>query len=132
MLVFDLSRKDTFKNIINWLEDLNKFGSQDMMTLLIGNKSDLKEIRQVEESEIKELISRFNLEYFEVSAKTGENIRVAFENLTKLMKIKNEELIEKNKNNKNEKSIQSIASISLDNTKDFDKKKQDKKTCCNN
>jgi len=49
--------------------------------IIIGNKSDLK--RQVERSEAEDLTSRLNCEYLETSAKTGENVELAFETIAK-------------------------------------------------
>lgn len=102
-----------------------------MVTLLLGNKSDLEESRQVEISEIDDLISRYNLHYIEVSAKTGDHIKLAFESLTKLIIEKNEELMATNKINKNDMSRFSLNSVSI-NKKVKNDNNKDKRTCCSN
>ena len=55
----------------------------DCGILLLGNKCDLKEQRCVSIDEINEIKSYLNLEYFDVSAKSGENLEVAFLTLVK-------------------------------------------------
>ena len=100
-----------------------------MVTLLLGNKSDLEESRQVEISEIDDLISRYNLHYIEVSAKTGDHIKLAFESLTKLIIEKNEELMATNKIN--DMSRFSLNSVSI-NKKVKNDNNKDKRTCCSN
>ena len=62
-----------------WIDDLIQYGSKDMVILLIGNKSDLKEIRKIDESEIKELTSKYKLQYIETSAKTGDCVKSSFD-----------------------------------------------------
>ena len=110
-----------------WIDDLIQYGSKDMVILLIGNKSDLKEIRKIDESEIKELTSKYKLQYIETSAKTGDYVKSSFESLSKLLIIKNEELILKNKNEKKNTS----ANISIELKKDHSgKKKKNSKACC--
>lgn len=56
--------------------------------MLLGNKTDLEEERQVKKEEIAELCKSRGIEYLEVSAKTGENVGRAFEKMAEmLMKI---------------------------------------------
>ena len=131
-MVFDLSRNETFKNIENWLEDLKNYGSRDMVTLLIGNKSDLIESRQVQLYEINDLILKYNLQYVEISAKSGSNVKSSFESLTRLIMIKSEEINRNNKNKKGDRSNVTTVnkSITLDRSSVMERKKNLKKSCC--
>lgn len=107
-----------------------------MATLIIGNKSDLEENRAVNIKEINELIMKYSFQYTEVSAKTGNFIKSAFESLTKLIIIKNEE-INRNLKNKKKDNSQNVtlnkSGITLDRSSIIEnKRKQTKTTCCGN
>ncbi|MHA1298793.1 MAG: Rab family GTPase [Candidatus Helarchaeota archaeon] len=81
-LVFDLTRKETFDNIKNWLVELKRFAG-DIPFILIGNKNDLESERKVSKEEIEEKAKLIGATgYFETSAKTGENVDNAFKKLT--------------------------------------------------
>ncbi len=79
--MFDLTKKDTFKNIEVWLEDTRNFGNQEMIMLIVGNKSDLVDLREVSKEEIEELTKKYNYNYVEVSALTGDNVKCCFETI---------------------------------------------------
>ena len=74
LLVFDLTNRDSFDNIERWLRDIRDVARSDVVTLLIGNKSDLSERRQVSYEEAESFAKAHAMQYFETSAKTGENI----------------------------------------------------------
>ncbi|MGC9781327.1 MAG: GTP-binding protein [Candidatus Heimdallarchaeota archaeon] len=79
LLVFDLTRPNTLHKLVEWHEELKKYTNKDIVTLLIGNKSDLKDLRLVttEEAEVfKKKIGA--IRFFETSAKTGSYINEAF------------------------------------------------------
>lgn len=79
LLVFDLTRKETFDNVKRAIEDCKQYNDQ-MMIVLIGNKSDLL-TRKVTKKQVHEEVLKKNYEvilgYFETSAKTGENVEEA-------------------------------------------------------
>lgn len=86
LLIFDLSRADTYKKLINtWYSELTTFCKNDVPFLLIGNKVDLiKDIGPViKENEANEFAESKNSIYIETSAKTGENVEEAFKELTR-------------------------------------------------
>lgn len=77
-LVFDLTQRSTFDNLEKWLSDIKKVVLPNCIFVLIGNKSDQSERRQVSEAEIESFAKKHNIEFFfETSAKTGENINEA-------------------------------------------------------
>ncbi|MHA1379857.1 MAG: Rab family GTPase [Candidatus Helarchaeota archaeon] len=81
-LVFDLTRKETFNNIKNWTVELTRYAG-DIPRILIGNKKDLENERQVSKENIEEKARAIGaLDYFETSAKTGEGVDEAFTKLT--------------------------------------------------
>ncbi|KAH8888191.1 ras-domain-containing protein [Thozetella sp. PMI_491] len=83
LLVFDLSRKETFQHVMDWLNDLRQIAEPDIVVVLVGNKADLAQEadnkRQVTREEATEWARKNGvLEYVETSAKSGENVENAF------------------------------------------------------
>ncbi len=104
-----------------------------MVTLLVGNKSDLVERRAVNQNEINELISKYLFDYVEISAKTGNFVKTAFETLTKLIMIKNDEISRINKSKRKDKRQNVTINksvITLDQTSKSDKMKNTSLKCC--
>ncbi|EGY22493.1 Ras-related protein Rab-2 like [Verticillium longisporum] len=88
LLVFDLSRRQTFEHVTDWLNDLRQIAEPDIVVILVGNKADLAatgdggsgtDKREVSRAEA-EAWARKNgvLEYVETSAKSGEGVEKAF------------------------------------------------------
>ena len=74
LLLFDVSSKESFKNINVWMEDLNKNTRSLSKTIyLVGNKIDLPE-RNVNPNDARELAENLNLQYYEMSCKLNMNI----------------------------------------------------------
>ncbi len=80
ILVYDVSRKETFDSVDDWHKEI-KSVSPMISLILVGNKIDLIEDRVVSTEEGEEIAKRLNLSYIETSAKTGENINDAFKML---------------------------------------------------
>lgn len=78
LLVYDVTRKETFDNIKNWFEEISK-ATPGISLILVGNKIDLE--RQTSTTEGEELAKLLGISYVETSAKTGENISDAFKML---------------------------------------------------
>ncbi|KAH6885854.1 P-loop containing nucleoside triphosphate hydrolase protein [Thelonectria olida] len=83
LLVFDLSRKQTFQHVMDWLNDLRQIAEPDIVVILVGNKADLTHQednkREVTREEAEDWARRNGvLEYVETSAKSGENVEKAF------------------------------------------------------
>ena len=102
LVVYDITNKETFDGLNSWLIEIEKNSSKDVYKLLIGNKNDLEEKRQITYDEGKEFASINGMEFFETSAKTSYKVQEAFELLTKdIIRI-----VSKDKNlNKKEKML---------------------------
>jgi small GTP-binding protein len=74
LLVFDLTSRDSFENIGRWLQDIRDVARADVVAVLIGNKVDLADQRVVTTEEATEFAKSHSMQYFETSAKTGQNI----------------------------------------------------------
>ena len=115
ILVYDITYKISFENLNKWLKDINE-NAKGLPIVLIGNKTDFEENREVSKEEGNEFAKKINeeIEFYEASCKTGENIKEAIrflvEKIYKKYQGKNmaEESIiikkeNKNKNNKKDK-----------------------------
>lgn len=75
VIVYDISKRDTFKNLEYWLEFVREHSPHGVAILLAGNKTDLDEQREVTTEEGHDFSKQHECTYFvEVSAATGENI----------------------------------------------------------
>ncbi|MFX1410948.1 MAG: GTP-binding protein [Promethearchaeota archaeon] len=77
ILVFDVTRRETFENIEGWFNEFIK-ASEKISLILVGNKIDLEDERVVSTEEGEKLGQKLELSYIETSALTGENINDAF------------------------------------------------------
>jgi len=96
-IVFDLTKKSSFNELKTWINELKTHGNDDTVIIILGNKSDLTTEREISEDVIKNEI-KDKYKYFEVSAKTGNNVSLAFDEMKKLImqKIKKNEQNESN------------------------------------
>lgn len=99
LVVFDLSRPQTFSSMKEWLSEMRNIIINDIPSIIIGNKSDLiPEIGQtIDRSEAEEFAKKQGCLYVETSAKTGDNVGNAFLELTHRMVKKMGKLVSKSK-----------------------------------
>ena len=86
LLVYDITRRDTFQHLSRWLEEAKQHAQPNMVILLIGNKNDLEHKRAVSTEEGKAFADANGLLFLETSAKTAYNVEQAF--LTMASQIK--------------------------------------------
>ncbi|KFO52664.1 Ras-related protein Rab-18-B, partial [Corvus brachyrhynchos] len=79
VLVYDVTRKDTFTGLQGWLNELEMYNS-NTVKMLVGNKTD-KPDREVERKEGLQFARKHSLLFIETSAKTQEGVQHAFEEL---------------------------------------------------
>ncbi len=81
MVVFDLTRYPTFNpNVVNWLKELWGFTGR-IPIILIGNKVDLADLRNVRESDVQAFADKIPCKYIETSAKIGTHVDEAFKDV---------------------------------------------------
>ena len=101
LLLYDVTDKDSFKNLSNWLIEIEKNASKNVLRLLIVNKSDLEDKRVITYNQGKEFADTYGLKFIETSAKKNLNVTEAFETLGKeLMNSNVDKKITKDKQNK--------------------------------
>ena len=81
LIVFDLNDQESFAQVEKWNDELIKNAPKDLVTMLVGNKSDITE-RKVKVQEVNTIAQKLSFESYEVSAKTGNNVALVFEKLT--------------------------------------------------
>lgn len=78
VITYDITDKNTFDHVEFWAQQLDLHGDENVQRILVGNKSDLLEHRKVSTEEGEALARRFNMDFFETSAKSGANVDEAF------------------------------------------------------
>jgi small GTP-binding protein len=78
LIVFDITNHQSFDSLPMWIENFYKNGPEQKNIILIGNKKDLADLRQVTQQEAEAFSETNNMMYFETSAKEGDNIEYIF------------------------------------------------------
>lgn len=81
MLVFDVTNRESFDNVRQWVADVRRFGGDQLPMVLVGNKCDCEAQRQVSDAEADELAAALGCKYVRASAKDNCNVDAAFEGL---------------------------------------------------
>jgi small GTP-binding protein len=122
IMVYDISKKDTFEEIKEiWYPDVKQNGEKYGVLAVVGNKSDLYEEEEVSENEAKEFAKEIGAFFMLVSAKTGNNVNQLFEALLRQYLGKEfTKKVEEMKKNKGD-----TKQLKIDKNKD-----KKKKGCC--
>ncbi|KAK7266831.1 hypothetical protein RIF29_19488 [Crotalaria pallida] len=78
LLVYDITRRETFNHLASWLEDARQHANPNMTIMLIGNKCDLSHRRAVSKEEGEQFAKENGLLFLEASARTAQNVEEAF------------------------------------------------------
>ena len=84
-LVFDLTNRDSYDAIKNWEKEIKNNAKDVVLTILIGNKSDLCVSRQMPEREVEEYAESISAKYYETSAKSGIRINTIQDYMNKML-----------------------------------------------
>ncbi|KAI8139270.1 P-loop containing nucleoside triphosphate hydrolase protein [Fennellomyces sp. T-0311] len=88
IVVYDVTDQDTFNNVKQWLQEIDRYAAEDVNKLLVGNKSDMVDKKVVETEQAKEMAESLNIPFLETSAKNASNVEQAFLTMAKQIKDK--------------------------------------------
>jgi small GTP-binding protein len=121
-VVYDITRKTSFESIDRWVNDLTAAADKKITIVVIGNKCDLEDQRQITKEQGEEKSAKLEVAFLETSALSGENLDKAFElMMNEIYKKCHEEMLAEN-------DLEII-----DGGKDINLKKNEnteKKKCC--
>lgn len=83
LVVYDISRRQTFDSIGRWLNELQTHSDMNVVTILVGNKTDLTDAREVSTAEGQALAEDQGLFFMETSALDSSNVTAAFQTVVK-------------------------------------------------
>ena len=80
-IVYDITRKETFDDVDKWRNELISSCNQEITVMLIGNKCDLEDQREISKEQGEEKAKSFGFSFLETSALSGENLEKGFQML---------------------------------------------------
>ncbi|CEQ40883.1 hypothetical protein JCM21900_006896 [Sporobolomyces salmonicolor] len=86
IVVYDVTDNDTFANVKQWLQEIDRYACEGVNKLLVGNKSDLTSKKVVEYAVAKEFADQIGVSMLETSAKNATNVEQAFLTMAKQIK----------------------------------------------
>ena len=123
LIVFDLTQKESFENIENWINEVTVYTGKDVIMICLGNKSDLK--KGIDKNLIDEFQKKTGLEIINVSAKTGDGVEDAFKHIIELLIKKSMDKGDINNNNKI-----NLAENNNKNFSNYPSEKNNNDNCC--
>jgi len=78
IIVYDVTDMDSFNNVKQWLSEIDKYASDNVSKLLVGNKCDMAEKRVVDQQMAKSFADELGIPFLETSAKDASNVEQAF------------------------------------------------------
>ncbi|XP_014872486.1 ras-related protein Rab-8A isoform X1 [Poecilia latipinna] len=96
MLVYDITNEKSFDNIKNWIRNIEEHASSDVEKMVLGNKCDINDKRQVSKDRGEKLALEYGIKFMETSAKANINVENAFLTLARDIKSKMDTKMEGN------------------------------------
>ncbi|XP_016325963.1 ras-related protein Rab-43-like isoform X2 [Sinocyclocheilus anshuiensis] len=83
IITYDITKRASFMSVPRWMEDVKKYGGSNIVPLLIGNKSDLPDLREVPVEDAQSMAQQLDcVSAIETSAKDSSNVEEAFNQMT--------------------------------------------------
>ena len=93
IILYDITQKSSFEHIRNWITEIDKFGKQGVLKVIVGNKLDLENNRKISKEDAENLALKYGVKLWEVSAKDNTNIEEMFVDTIKTLLEKNSKII---------------------------------------
>ncbi|EGG20943.1 Rab GTPase [Cavenderia fasciculata] len=81
LLVYDIAKQATYKSVERWLTELRENADRNIEIMLVGNKNDLRHLREVSTDEAKDFAEKHKLSFIETSALDSSNVEIAFQTI---------------------------------------------------
>jgi len=78
IVVYDITDQESFNNVKQWLQEIDRYACENVNKLLVGNKCDLTQKRTVETQAAKDYADQLGIPFLETSAKSSTNVETAF------------------------------------------------------
>ncbi|MGH0175723.1 UNVERIFIED_CONTAM: hypothetical protein FKN15_071492 [Acipenser sinensis] len=130
LLVYDIAKHLTYENVERWLKELRDHADNNIVIMLVGNKSDLRHLRAVPTDEARAFAEKNTLSFIETSALDSTNVEEAFKNiLTEIYRIVSQKQIT-DRSAHDESPGNNVVDISVPPTTDG--QRPNKLQCCQN
>ena len=134
IIVYSIDNEESFNNIEIWLNELKTKGNPDISIILVGNKVDLEDKREVSKEMSNDFCDSHNINYFfETSAKTGFNAKNVFIEAAKILyeeHLKLKDRVSRPDSFSHQEESNPELSLDVGEENDINNKKQEKKSGC--
>lgn len=86
IIVYDVTDQESFNNVKQWLQEIDRYATGGVMKLLVGNKADLSDKKVVEYTVAKEYADSLEIPFLETSALSSTNVEQAFYTMARQIK----------------------------------------------
>jgi len=115
LIVYDITNRESFEHLTKWIEGARGVVEKETEFVLLGNCCDIEEDRQVSYEEGREFAKTYGFPFFEVSARTMENIKFAVKTMAgNLVSTRMKQLSEESNNDQNKISLQRESKLKND------------------
>lgn len=83
IVIFDITEEDSFENVKHWLSEIERYATDGVVKMLVGNKCDMTEQRAVQTATAEEVAKQLGVAFYESSAKTAENVEEIFQRMAR-------------------------------------------------
>ncbi|KMZ58479.1 Ras-related protein RABH1b [Zostera marina] len=87
VIVYDVASRQAFLNTLKWIEEVRTERGSDVIIMLVGNKTDLVDKRQVSIEEGEGKANELGVMFIETSAKAGYNIKALFRKIASALPV---------------------------------------------